>query len=202
MPVQIKVCGINKHLVEVDALGPDYMGYIFWNPSSRNCELADIPPTKAQKVGVFVNEELHIISETAKKYSLNAIQLHGNESPHFCKQVKDLGYKVFKAFKVEADFDFNRCTSYEQVVDMFVFDSPGKLPGGNGVTFSWDRLEAYKGETPYLLSGGINPNNIADAFAFADNHDKCVGVDVNSGYEEKPGVKDLELLKGLFALRK
>lgn len=201
--MKLKVCGMRdeQNLNDLLEVGPDYVGFIFFDKSKRN--VTDFPdvefPSEIKKVGVFVNESLEIISEKVQKYGLKAVQLHGDETPEFCGELSNAlpEIEIFKAFSVDESFDFEKTKPYEAVCDVFVFDTKGKERGGNGVKFDWELLSNYKGETPYLLSGGISLEDIEllNEFTQSSIAKNCLGVDVNSGFESAPGLKKIEELK-------
>lgn len=191
---------MNLNTVEVAALKPDYLGFIFWEPSKR-CykeELAIIPH-KIKKVGVFVDAALTEIIEKTKKHQLLGVQLHGNENPEFCKQLKSelLGVEIIKVFSIKNDFDFNLLEPFEEVCDFFLFDTKGKLPGGNGYKFDWKVLNDYPSTKPFFLSGGIGLDDVDSIKEFKQGPESqyCHAIDVNSKFELKPGLKDVEKLK-------
>src|SRR5690606_27368469 len=131
---------------------------------------------------------------TVKTYQFNAIQLHGNESAAFCKDIKDLtGLELIKAFGIDSEFDFNQLEPYLNVVDYFLFDTKTSVYGGSGRVFNWDVLKKYPYDKPYFLSGGINPDNFEDAYTFED--ERLYAVDLNSRFESSPGIKNIILLK-------
>lgn len=198
--VRLKVCGMNKNISEVAALRPDYLGFIFWKPSKRFFE-GDLPsiPHGVKKVGVFVDERIVIIAEKVKKYQLLFVQLHGNESPAFCDQLKKQipQIKIIKVFSMKDDFDFGQLKHYEDVCDFYLFDTKGKLPGGNGYVFNWEVLKDYPSTKPYFLSGGIGLEEIDSLKEFVKRPESkyCEVIDVNSKFEIEPGLKDVEKLK-------
>ncbi|REG90195.1 phosphoribosylanthranilate isomerase [Winogradskyella sediminis] len=177
-------------------LQPNYMGFIFYDKSARNFD-AIIPkiPTSIKKTGVFVDEKLEIVKEKIEKYNLQAVQLHGQESPEFCAAINDV--EVIKVFSIKDEFNFNVLKPYEAVCDYFLFDTKGKLPGGNGYTFNWNILEQYPSTKPYFLSGGIGINEIENIIEFKQSPASkyCYAFDVNSKFEIKPGLKNIEELK-------
>lgn len=199
-PLKIKVCGMNLNTVEVATLKPDYLGFIFWKPSKRcyNEELAIIPH-KIKKVGVFVDESLIVVGEKVKKHDLLGVQLHGKESPEYCRQLKNElnGVKIIKVFSIKNKFDFRVLEPYEGVCDFFLFDTKGKLPGGNGYKFDWQVLKDYPSTKPFFLSGGIGLEDIDSIKEFAQKPESayCRAIDINSKFELKPGLKDIEKLK-------
>ena len=190
----IKVCGMRdaENIREVEALGVDMMGFIFWPKSSRHVsKCPNYLPQKAKRVGVFVNEDIEEVKHIAKEFALDFIQLHGSESPEYVKQLSD--WKVIKAFNIAAKEDFEATKPYNGTVDYFLFDTKGKSVGGNGEKFDWSVLANYVGETPFLLSGGIGPDDAERVKAF--HHPKCIGIDLNSRFELSPALKDINKLR-------
>lgn len=173
---------------------PDYLGYIFYPKSKRyvgdkpNRTIFEMVPISTQKVAVFVNEEAETVGNICQKFHMDIAQLHGNESPKYCQEVRDFGLTIFKAFSVNEQFDFSILTSYQDVVDFFLFDTKGELPGGTGLKFNWEILKDYHLPVPFLLSGGIKPNDIEELASF--NHEQLYALDINSGFEISPAVKD------------
>lgn len=198
--LKIKVCGM-KHLENiqaVDDLGVDYLGFIFYSKSKRdasNINASNLKGLKAKKVGVFVNESFDFISEKVSTYELQAVQLHGDETPQLCSQLKQKGIEVFKVFSVGEYFNFAILSPFKKVVDYFLFDTKGKERGGNGFTFDWSLLEDYDNDVPVILSGGLNPENIESAKKIEGLN--LYALDLNSGFEIEPGLKDVELLESI-----
>ncbi len=160
----------------------------------------ELVPEHIKKVGVFVNESAETMIEQGKKFHLQVLQLHGNETPETCQQVKDAGFEVFKVFSVGDKFDFTSIDPYLGIADFFLFDTQTPAHGGSGKKFNWDVLHKYKGETPFFLSGGIGPGDTLPVRRF--NHPKFAGIDLNSKFELEPGVKDVtELSMFLFHLK-
>lgn len=193
--MKLKICGMKypDNILEVGSLLPDYMGFIFWEKSSRffDGEIPEIPKS-IKKVGVFVDASLEDIISKIEKYKLDVIQLHGKESIEFCENLKQVQIEVIKVFSVNDDFDFERLQEYEPVCDYFLFDTKGKLPGGNGFTFNWEILKNYKSEKPFFLSGGIG---IDELKTIEKMNLPVYAIDVNSKFETEPGLKNVELLK-------
>ncbi|SDB49233.1 phosphoribosylanthranilate isomerase [Flavobacteriaceae bacterium MAR_2010_188] len=194
--MKLKVCGMKnrENITEVARLGPDYLGFIFYEKSPRYFE-GDMPelPNNIKKVGVFVDSTTEEIFEKVSTYNLDAIQLHGNESAQYCKnlQVNAKDLQIIKVFSVDEDFNFNSLKEFEDCCDYFLFDTKGKLPGGNGYTFNWDILKEYPSIKPYFLSGGIGLDSL-DAIKEFLGHDSskyCHAIDVNSKFESEPGQK-------------
>ncbi|MBO0322556.1 phosphoribosylanthranilate isomerase [Muricauda sp. CAU 1633] len=222
--MKLKVCGMHHNPTEVAQLQPDYLGFIFWEPSSRYFE-GTIPqlPKSIKKVGVFVDATIEEVLEKVEQYQLDAVQLHGKESPEYCETLKDnflsiraqsrkkkvvpldevstaldlTNLEIIKVFSIKDDFDFSVLENYEKVCDYFLFDTKGKLPGGNGYTFDWTLLENYPSTKPFFLSGGIGLESVEKLKAFrkslASKH--CYAIDVNSRFETEPGLKNIEHLK-------
>ena len=177
---------------EVEALGIDMMGFIFWPKSSRYVsQRPDYLPNRVKRIGVFVDEDPEQVKRLADDYGLDYIQLHGHESPEYIFQLG--GLHIIKAFNISTVEDLLQTQPYEGLVDYFLFDAKGKSVGGNGEKFNWDVLDAYHGSTPFLLSGGIGPDDATNVKAF--HHPKCIGIDLNSCFELSPGLKDINKLK-------
>ncbi len=210
---------------EVAILQLDYLGFIFYKKSARFFE-GIIPelPKNIKKVGVFVNASLDYIIEKVEKYDLQAVQLHGDESPKFCAKLKchyeersdvvissketdchnfsqkyhnDNAIEIIKVFSIKDSFDFSILEPYESVCDYYLFDTKGKLPGGNGYTFNWKVLKNYSSTKPYFLSGGIGLKEVDNVLSFMDTMESkyCNTIDVNSKFETAPGIKNVEQLK-------
>lgn len=197
--ISVKVCGMRdaENIREVEALGIDLMGFIFWPKSSRYVsERPAYMPQTAKRVGVFVNEDIKQVKRIAEEYSLDVIQLHGSESPDYIRQLGSVcgdTIATVKAFNIATATDLDATKSYEGIVDYFLFDTKTPIPGGSGVQFDWGVLADYVGQTPFLLSGGIGPDDAERVCAFS--HPKCIGIDLNSRFEISPGLKDVEKLK-------
>ena len=189
---------VADNIREVETLGIDMMGFIFWPKSSRYVrQRPDYLPKRVKRVGVFVDEDPEQVKRLADDYGLDYIQLHGQESPSYIFQLR--GLHVIKAFNISTAEDLLQTQPYEGLVDGFLFDAKGKSVGGNGEKFNWDVLDAYDGETPFLLSGGIGPDDVERVIAFVrgdlQSARKCIGIDLNSRFELAPGLKDIAKLK-------
>lgn len=183
---------------EVERLGVDWMGFIFWERSSRYVsKKPTYLPTKQKRVGVFVDADIKEILEKVEEYHLDIIQLHGKESPAYIQTLRPLcGDRVaaiIKALNIATREDLEQTKPYEGMVDYFLFDTKAKMVGGNGTKFDWSVLTEYKGTTPFILSGGIGPDDADKVKAF--RHPRLAGIDLNSRFETAPGVKDIEQLK-------
>ena len=217
----IKVCGMRdaENIREVEALGIDLMGFIFWPKSSRYVERMDstpgssaaeiarlIPTIPCKRVGVFVDEDIETVRRIAADYALDYIQLHGSESPDYLRALRaacsacgcaTAAPQLIKAFNISTAEDLFQTAPYAGLADLFLFDTKGKSVGGNGEKFDWSVLSAYDGDTPFLLSGGIGPD---DAEALTSHFSpltskKCIGIDLNSRFELAPGIKDVAALR-------
>ena len=191
----IKVCGMREadNIHEVEDLGVDWLGLIFWPKSSRYVsERPDYLPQHAKRVGVFIDEAVDTVKKKADAYALDLIQLHGSESPDYIRALK-ASCSIIKAFSIATADDLEQTKDYEGLVDYFLFDTKGPSVGGNGVQFNWDVLKDYHGQTPFLLSGGIGPDDAERIQAF--HHPQCIGIDLNSRFELSPGLKDINKLK-------
>ena len=196
--MKLKVCGMKYNIAEVADLQPDYMGFIFYEKSPRHFE-GVIPelPKGIKKVGVFVDEDESFIKRRIEEHDLDCIQLHGKESPQFCNSIKSIGKQIIKVFSIKNTFDFSVLKDYENVCDYYLFDTKGKLPGGNGYSFNWSVLEDYNSTKPFILSGGIGLENTNNILSFLSRQESkyCYAVDVNSKFEIEPGLKNLKDLE-------
>ncbi|MBC2839115.1 phosphoribosylanthranilate isomerase [Robiginitalea sp. SC105] len=204
--MRLKVCGMKHNPVEIARLGPDYLGFIFWEGSSRNFE-GELPqgfPEYPLRVGVFVDAAPGDILEKCRAFDLSLVQLHGQESAAYCRGLKRRleetlapPPRLIKAFSVGSSFDFGTLSEYREACDFFLFDSRGPLPGGNGTGFDWKVLENYPYETPFFLSGGIGPGSLDEIkdFSASPAGRFCYAIDVNSRFETAPGQKDAGTLK-------
>lgn len=194
----IKVCGMREpeNIRAVDALGIDLMGFIFWPPSSRYVgEKPSYLPRNCRRVGVFVDAALPDILAAVEDFRLNGVQLHGHETPEAIAALKARipGVRIVKSLAVAGPEDLEQAEAYADVCDAFLFDTKGKLPGGNGRQFDWSVLQEYQGRLPFLLSGGIGPDDARRIQAF--DVPGCLGIDLNSRFETAPGVKDVYALR-------
>lgn len=195
----VKVCGMREaeNIRAVEALGVDWMGFIFWEHSSRNVgQRPAYLPTKAKRVGVFVDAPLDVVCQHVETFCLNVVQLHGSESPAFLHDLRKAlagDVLIVKAFSIATRDDLLQTSLYEGLADFFLFDTKAQLVGGNGRKFDWTVLAHYDGSTPFLLSGGIGPDDASRLSAFS--HPRLAGIDLNSRFEAAPALKNVELLK-------
>ncbi|MDR3219174.1 MAG: phosphoribosylanthranilate isomerase [Dysgonamonadaceae bacterium] len=187
-----------ENIRELIALPIDMMGLIFYEKSPRYAgglaaDTLDIVPPSILKIGVFVNASQACVLDTVQRYRLQAVQLHGNESPVFCRELQAQGIQVIKAFSIEESKDFTYCTLYDKCCDFFLFDTKTLQYGGSGKKFDWQILSAYTGKTPFFLSGGIG---LEDAESIRNlNFPGLYAIDLNSKFEILPGTKDIEKIK-------
>ena len=204
--MMIKVCGMRsgENIVKVSSLDIDMMGFIFYEKSPRfvpdssvfavNCALNGHPGIK--KVGVFVNADEEYILGKCLDFHLDAVQLHGGESPEMCESLLSKGPTVIKAFSIDGADDLKRCAAYEGKTSYFLFDTKCAAYGGSGKRFDWSVLDSYKGGTPFILSGGISADSLDDLKTFS--HPLWAGIDLNSKFELSPAVKDVEKLSAFI----
>lgn len=204
----IKICGLRdtENIRAVSALGIDLTGFIFWPGSPRHVRTSDILPEaepsgfRPGRVGVFVDQEVSLIVQTARQARLSHLQLHGHESPSEIARLREALQRtgleqvgIIKAISVEkaADLDLRRYDVCRP--DLWLFDTKCAGRGGSGKKFDWSVLESYHGPVPFLLSGGIGPG---DAQALNSlQHPMLAGIDLNSRFETAPGIKDVDLLR-------
>lgn len=195
----VKVCGMREaeNIRAVEALGVDWMGFIFWEHSSRYvCQRPAYLPTRAKRVGVFVDAPLDVVCRHVEAFQLDVVQLHGSESPAYLQDLRKAlagVVLVVKAFSIATRDDLLQTSLYEGLADYFLFDTKAQLVGGNGRKFDWSILAHYDGSTPFLLSGGIGPYDASRLSAFS--HPRLAGIDLNSRFEAAPALKNVELLK-------
>ena len=199
--MKLKVCGM-KHednIQSIAELQPDYMGFIFYPKSKRNFE-NHIPKLSKdiKKTGVFVNMPVAEIIEKIQQYDLQAVQLHGDESVEIVKELKSEkpNIEIIKVFGIKDEFEFSILEDYADKVDYFLFDTKGKERGGNGVKFDWSVLKKYHLKTPFILSGGISPDDIDAIKEITKSGLPIYGLDINSKFEIEPGLKHIEAVKG------
>jgi phosphoribosylanthranilate isomerase len=201
MKLTVKICGMREsdNIMAAAELEPEIMGFIFYPKSPRFAgellkpDILSLLPQNITKAGVFVNADYRTISETIKKYSLEIVQLHGDESPDLCFRLKETGIRVIKAFSLNENSGFISMSQYIQCTDYFLFDSFTSDRGGSGQKFDWKKVDDYDLGHPFFLSGGISPD---DATVISGiNSPSFYGVDLNSRFEIEPGLKNIEKLK-------
>ncbi|MDP4266545.1 MAG: phosphoribosylanthranilate isomerase [Bacteroidota bacterium] len=204
--MKIKVCGMKykDNIEELLTLKVNYIGFIFYDKSPRfagvdlNTDYLNNNQS-VSKTGVFVNSTIDNIIAKAENHKLNYIQLHGNESPDFCKELFDNNYKLIKAFQIDSNFDFNSTKKYKSSCSFFLFDTKTSDFGGSGAKFDWDILNYYDNEIPYFLSGGIDIESI-DKIKSLSGKFNIHAIDINSKFEVEPGLKDIKKIKNFITL--
>ena len=198
--MKIKVCGMKdpENMQALSELPIDMMGLIFYEKSprcidERNADQINALSLDIPKVGVFVDAPLEVISEKVERFQLQFVQLHGKESPDFCRALRKEGVAVIKAFQIKTIEDLKMCRLYEDCCDYFLFDTPTHKFGGSGNKFDWEALSAYTGTIPFFLSGGIAPEDAETIHQL--NFPQLFAVDLNSRFETAPGIKDIDKIR-------
>ncbi|MBQ7440875.1 MAG: phosphoribosylanthranilate isomerase [Prevotella sp.] len=203
----IKVCGMREpeNIRAVASLGVVMIGLIFYRKSPRYVQsrIDEEDRLPVQRVGVFVDESIANILKIIDTFHLNYVQLHGNESPQFVTMLRDAlkesgfsGVRLMKALSIQTPDEVDRWQVYQGLVDLLLFDTPTAGYGGSGRRFNWSLLAHYQGDIPFLLSGGIGPDDVEDILSF--HHPMLKGIDLNSRFELAPAVKDVSLLRGFI----
>lgn len=199
--IKVKVCGMCDPLNvrEIAKAKPDFIGFIFYPKSLRYVgsepakSLFKNVPSDILRVGVFVDVRIKKIFDISSCFDLGIIQLHGNELPEYCFQIKSAGLKIIKGFHITDNFNFEKLKPYMQCCDYFLFDTQTKNFGGSGKKFNWEKLSEYNLDKPFFLSGGIGPEDVELIKTFANGG--LFAVDVNSRFETVPGIKDVAMVK-------
>ncbi|HUS96685.1 MAG TPA: phosphoribosylanthranilate isomerase [Hyphomicrobiaceae bacterium] len=211
MTVAVKICGLktNEAIDAAIAAGADYIGLVFFEPSPRNVSisearaLAEHIAGRARIVALLVNPEDMLIKRVMREVGPDILQLHGSETPERVSSIASLaGIPIMKAIKVETAQDAEHALDYNGRAEIILFDAKAPedavLPGGNGLAFDWHALESVTGRVDYMLSGGLTPDNVADAIRLTG----ASAVDVSSGVESAPGVKDSARIRAFIAAAK
>lgn len=199
MPLFNKICGLTDATAVEAAVkhGADMVGFVFYPPSPRNVSaeqaeaLLNEVPSGIDRVGLFVDPETDFLDKILAKARLDLLQLHGDETPERCRAISVyFGLPIIKAIKVSTKADLKAAKDYEDAVDWLMFDArpaaDGALPGGNGKAFDWTILQGAEFKRPWLLAGGLTPENLSQAV----QQSGARAVDVSSGVESAPGKKD------------
>ena len=200
----LKVCGMREpgNISAIEELQAGYgmprsagwMGFIFWPKSSRY--VAAPPaylPQRVRRIGVFVDAPLTDVIQHVADYGLYGVQLHGHETPEYVQSLRAaVSVTVIKAFCISTSADLEATSLYSGLADYFLFDAKGPSAGGNGTQYDWSMLNAYQGPVPFLLSGGIGPDDAQHISDF--RHPYLAGIDLNSRFEHAPALKDIHLL--------
>jgi phosphoribosylanthranilate isomerase len=203
--MELKVCGITttENIMELIPINVSRLGFIFYHMSKRYVYGKLIEdglkaiPNHIKKTGVFVNAGISEIEQIIEHFHLDSIQLHGDESPEFCKHFRTKT-EVIKTISIEDKSSFETAKLYKDSCDLFLFDTHSEYYGGTGKTFDWNWLEAYKMDKPFYLSGGISLENFEEIKKI--KHKQLIGIDVNSKFEIRPGIKDIDKIKRLIDL--
>ncbi len=207
--MKIKVCGITS-VDEALALHKErvnYIGFIFYPASKRYVlnkltleQIKNLQMPGVLKVGVFVNEPMENVISTADAAGLDMVQLHGDETSNYCKEMAN-HYPVIKAFRIsETDDVAYKISEYVEEVDYLLFDTASSVYGGSGISFDWSKLTSANIQKPYFLSGGIGPDDVSKITSYvrSDAAGNCIAVDVNSKFETAPGQKNIQLLQSFI----
>jgi len=195
--MKLKICGMRdpQNTAQVAALNPDYLGFIFYASSPRYVEKESPKvPHNIKKVGVFVNATIDYVLDCIKKHDLQAVQLHGEENPAYCNEIKNGNIEVIKAFSVGIRFEFDQLNPYLNTCDFFLFDTQTELKGGSGKKFDWMLLHNYTLQKPFFLSGGIGPDDVNAIKALKTINLPLHALDVNSKFETAAALKNLSTL--------
>ncbi len=207
--MKIKVCGITNidEALALSKAGVNYVGFIFYPASKRYVlhaltldQIKSVQLPGVLKVGVFVNEPINDVIATATAAGLDMVQLHGDETPNYCKEMAN-HYPVIKAFRIsETDDVAYKISEYLEDIDYLLFDTASSVYGGSGISFDWKKLANATGQKPYFLSGGIGPDDVSKITSFveSDAAGNCTAVDVNSKFETAPGQKNIQLLQSFI----
>lgn len=191
-----------RNIRAVAALGVDIIGLIFYPKSPRYVgEQTVALPTGIDYAGVFVDEKTDVILQRVRAYSLAYVQLHGSEDAEYVEQLRrklPKEVKIIKAISIGQNHGTFDWQSYVGQADILLFDTQCVGYGGSGEKFDWQWLDKYNGVLPFLLSGGIGPEDAELIKSF--RHPRCIGVDLNSRFESAPAVKDIELLRDFISM--
>ena len=199
--IRVKVCGLVNpvNIRAVAEAEPDFIGFIFYRHSPRyvgdGAETQQLKnlPARIRKAGVFVDESIDRIVKVSKLTGLDLIQLHGNESPAYCSELKSYGLAIIKAFNIGNELNFGSLIRYLTVCDYFLFDTKSDKPGGSGRKFDWKKLDEYSLDKPFFLSGGIGPDDAEIIKSITTKG--FFAVDINSRFETAAGFKETESIK-------
>ena len=205
-PVDVKICGLStpETLQTAIEAGARFIGFVFYEPSPRNVSfdiawnLARTVPTGIRSVGLFVNPEDEFLEHMVSGIQLDMIQLHGDETPGRINEIKQrFTMPVMKAIRVSTEEDLKDIKGYEAAADWLLFDAKpknAKLPGGTGESFDWNILADRTFSKPWMLAGGINEENVTEALSILHPN----AVDISSGVESSPGIKDPDKIKAFI----
>ncbi len=198
---QFKICGMKfpENILDVSTLHPDYMGFVFYPRDKRfvkklDTSILQVLPKEIKKVGVFVNENLENILTYIHKYNLDAVQLHGTENQELCQLIKEeANTMVIKVFSIMDKHNLKVTNEYKNIADLFLFNTKTDVYADSEQKFNWNILHNYQGNKDFLLGGKIGPDDIKAIRKL--KHPKMIGVDLNSRFEIKPGLKNVDMLR-------
>ena len=183
----------------IQEVNPDWMGLIFYSKSSRYVSgdsAGSIQKLDVPKVGVFVNEPIEFVLNKIDEFNLSTVQLHGEESPEYVRELKlKTGKKLWKVISIGETIDWETLRDYVELIEFFLFDTATTQYGGSGKRFNWQVLEKYPFEKRFILSGGLNEESASEILALAEKMPQLAGVDLNSKFEDAPGLKNIDKLK-------
>ena len=199
----IKVCGMRdaQNIRDVEALGVDILGFIFWPESKRYVSARpDYLPVNAQRAGVFVNASPDEVVQKVKEYGLHYVQLHGDEDLSYVTNLQKLLTvsvdnmpRIVRAIQVASRSKVLKAMMWDGFVDGILFEAPTTGYGGSGISFDWSLLSSYRSNTPFFITGGIGPQSLEALLEF--EHPQWIGVDLNSRFESSPAFKNIALLR-------
>lgn len=202
--MKVKVCGMRDpvNIRDLIKIPPDYIGFIFYNKSERyvgenfDTDILDLIPPAIKKVGVFVNGSLQYVKDRINTFGLDLVQIHGVETPEYCKILFQEGINVIKAFGVNENIDMTSVNMYQPFCSYFLFDTKCEGYGGSGAKFNWKLLRDYDNDKPVILSGGIGPEDADDIKETVNKYDLNIhALDINSRFETEPGMKDMKKVR-------
>jgi phosphoribosylanthranilate isomerase len=208
---KVKICGLTDpaHAEDAADLGASFVGAVFFEKSpravsfQRAAEIFEFIPAKVSKVGLFVDPTDFLLADAMNNLRLDYLQLHGSESAERVEQIRlEFGMPVIKAVQISSAADLDAAKIYDGVADILLFDakapSGSDRPGGNGVTFDWSLLKASRWQSPWFLAGGLTPETVEQAIVASG----AKMVDVSSGVESAPGMKDFDKMAAFIAAAK
>jgi len=204
--MKVKVCGMRNvnNIKDISQLPIDIIGLIFYHKSARfvgndfSLEIVNAIPHNIGKAGVFVNESIEYVLQKSTQYNLQFLQIHGNESPQYCKDLQNqTESKIIKAFQIDSTFDFSTLQAYQSVCDYFLFDTKSDNYGGTGLKFNWEILANYTFDKPFFLSGGIQFDDVEVIKQL--QHPQLFCLDINSKFELAPALKNVELISNFLS---
>ncbi len=193
--LRIKICGLKdeNNILNVSSLKPDFLGFIYYSKSKRfvgnQFAFPKNLPRQQKKVAVLVNEPLESAIKIFHK-GYDFLQIHGDEPPEYCQRLSEQNIPVIKAFGISKNYNFSLLSQYSPHIKLFLFDTQSSQYGGTGKKFDWSILKNYTLKTPFLLSGGITKNELEAILQF--DHPQLFGIDLNSGFESRSGIKKVE----------